>query len=317
MFDDTDEPGAGIPSSAPPSQPPSGAPPSSNSGSQPVSLPAGGDAGGSAPPTGSGVTQAAWDAMPKSWKREMEANWKGLDPAVRQYIYEREDQTYRGISNYRKGHESWSKAVKPFEALLQQNPDVDPVNLVQNLGQMHLVMATGTPQQKQAVLKSMMQHYGVTMEEAKQLSQVPPGQPQPTGQPQQPGQPFSPEQMQFLQQVLSPVLNQTQAQQRERAQGEVDAFFSDPKNDFAEEVGQDMLDLIQSGRATTLADAYELAIFRSPEVKAKYIAKLQAQTTTQGNPNPPTVKSSSVPAGPGKAATMDDTFKAVLAKHYG
>jgi hypothetical protein len=137
---------------------------------------------------------------------------------------------------------------------------------------------------------------------------------------------FSPAQIEQLNRMLSPVLapiaqttKYVNKQLSDAATREVDTFFSDAKNEFVNEVADDILQLMQTGKAETLAEAYELAVMRNPEVKAKYLTKL----ATLAAPAPstavklPNVKSSATPARNGaKAPSMDDTFKAVLAKHY-
>lgn len=286
-----------------------------NSGEQSVSLPSG--SGEGSPPS---PAPAAWDSLPRSWKKDYETHWGSLPPEVRQYIHTREEEVRNGISAYRGGHERWTKAIQPFESVLQQHPDVDPVQLVQVLAQNHLALVQGTPQQRKDLLLQVAKHYGVDFAQAANAASG--GQPSPGAQP---AAGFTPEQMQMLQQMLGPMYEQvrtalsfTQEQRVAEAKTSVDKFFSDPKNVYAEDVAQDMLQILQARKAETLEEAYELAIMRNPEVKARYLADLAAKANPGNNPPPATnLKSSPTPAEPPKPKTMDDTIDAVIRKHYG
>lgn len=256
-----------------------------------------------------GVSQAAWDAMPKSWRKEMEAHWTGLTPDVRKYVHEREQQAFRGIQQYSRGNENWTKLVKPYEEVLAQNPDIDPVEMMSGLARNHLILTRGTPEQKRQLFQAMQQHYG--------LADAPAGS--------APATPFTPEQLAFLQKTLSPVVQHTQASLAEararrlsEATSAVDKFFSDPQNEFAEDVGQDMLEILKKGQTTDLPEAYELAIMRNPEVKARYLAALAAKSAPAGQrAQPLNVQSSTTPASAPRPGTMDETMKAIVKKHYG
>jgi hypothetical protein len=251
-----------------------------------------------------------WQAMPKSWKKEMEAHWGTMTPEQRQYVHHREEQAFRGIQQYARGHEAWSKITEPYQEILSQHPDVNPVELMGGLARNHFLLSQGTPQQKRAMLDAMAQHYGIDL-----------GQPAPAAAPS----PFTPEQTAMLQKLLGPVVQQTQSYAESVRQGRVaeaqkavDTFFSDPQYEFSGEVGQDMLDLLKKGRATDLPEAYELAVMRNPEVKAKYLAKLASQAN--GQPKPAAtlnLKSSTTPARQPKPASMDETMDAIVKKHYG
>lgn len=263
------------------------------------------------------MTVEAWKAMPKSWKKEMQAEWDTAGDGVRKYVHEREQQAFRGIQMYAKGHEAWNKLTEPYQELLSQNPDINPMELMSALAHNHFILARGTPEQKRGLYKAMAQHYGITPEEARQAAN---GDPNPASA----NGPFTPEQMAALQQILGPVVQPVQQmQQRDRAakiaeaESSVDAFFSDPQNEFAEDVGQDMLEVLKKGQAGNLQEAYEIAIMRNPEVKAKYLAKLAAAAGKTPAAPPLNVQSSTTPATPPTPGTMDETIRAITKKHYG
>lgn len=306
---------------APSATPASGAPTASPP-TQPVSLPQGGEPAG-APTLPQGTTQVVdqpWAKLPKAWKKDMEAHWGSLPEPVRQYVHTRETQILDGIKGYARGHDNWNRLVEPYQQILSQNPNIDPVELMSGLARNHLILVNGTAEQKRTLYKHMAQHYGITQAEAKELAQgategTPAGAP---AQPAAPADGFTPKQVQALQQMLQPLLQPIQQQRLQEVRQTVDAFFSDAKNKYAEEVADDMLSLFQQGRAQTMSEAYEMAVMRNPAIKAKYLADLAEEAQPSGpGPSTTNVKSSTTPATPAAPGSIDDTMKAVIAKHYG
>ncbi len=111
---------------------------------------------------------------------------------------------------------------------------------------------------------------------------------QPAGQPAQAAPPM-PEWAQQLfgkvQSLESVTVQQQQAAQqaaRSEVDGQVHAFRSDPKNLYFENVRNDMAALIQSGQARTIQEAYDKAIWASPEIRPLVLRQQQeADQATQ------------------------------------
>jgi len=264
------------------------------------------------------MTQDQYAAMPKAWRKEMETEWKTASPGVRKYVYEREQQVTEGISRYRAGSESWNKVMTPFQSILAEYPDVNPAEILSTLATNHLAMVRATPAERAQHAMALARGYGVELT-AKEAAQA-------AAAGAVVADDFSPAQMARLQQMLSPVLapiaRTTEFMNKQlaaSAESQVDAFFSDSKNEYVNEVADDILQLMQNGKAESLPEAYELAVMRNPVVKAKYLAKLAASTAPAPSKAEtlPNVKSSSTPPRGAKPGTMDDTMNAVLAKHYG
>lgn len=79
-----------------------------------------------------------------------------------------------------------------------------------------------------------------------------------------------------LKQQLTHFTQSQQDAQRQEAQRDIDAFFSDPKFPYAQDVRSDMAILIGNGRAKNLEDAYEQAKWLNPSVRERILAE-QAQ----------------------------------------
>lgn len=229
---------------------------------------------------------------PASWRPEAKAEFEKLTPVVQAEVVKREEDILRGIGEYKAaatfGH-AVDRAIQPYVPVLKQF-NIDPVRHVGELFNIHQQLALGSPEVKQATLAKIARDFGITL---------------PAGQSPEDSPYVDPEvaalrtQMQQLQSMHQRLVDQqTQAQtqqiQAQRAQveqslrGELNTFASDPEHAFFDEVADDMAMLIQSGRAPSLKQAYELAIRMSPAVLEKENLRVAAkeaskkQTTVNG-----------------------------------
>ena len=269
-----------------------------------------------------GVTQEAWDALPKAWKKDMEAEYKTASPAVRKYIHERELQVTQGISGYRQNADKWTSVTSPFESILAEYPDANLPEILSTLANNHIQMIRATPAERRTHAMALARGYGVDLT-PQQAQAVVEGAGVAVPPPSQDG--FSPAQIELLNRTFGPVIQNARQsadyvnkQLTDAANAEVDKFFSDKQNEFVNEVGEDILDLMKRGQATSLSEAYEIAVLRNPGVKARYIAGLAAKSAPplSNASKLPNVKSTATPISRAKPATMDDTLAEVLAKHY-
>ena len=264
-----------------------------------------------------------WNALPKSWKKEMEDHWKTSSPDVRRYVHERETQIQNGISQYRTNADNWNKVTSPFQEVMKEYPNANLSEIISTLANNHLQMMRATPAERVQHAVALARGYGVelTVKEAKAAVAAAADNAAP---PANDG--FSEAQIAYLNNSLGPIVQQArasaeyvEAQRTATAQAEVDKFFSDPKNEFVNEVGNDILQIMQNRQANNLAEAYEIAVLRNPAVKPRYITSLAAKSAPPLSTAPklPNVKSTATPLkSPAKAGTMDDTLAEVIAKHY-
>lgn len=247
---------------------------------------------------------AAFDAMPKAWKKEMEAHWAKLAPEVRKYVNSREADVSRGIQMYQQGHSSWNRLLEPYQQIFQAYPNLDPIQLMQGVLNQHLQLAQASPDQKRELAARMLKAYGLDF-------------PTDTAAPQPNAE------VEALKVRLAQVENMWQAAQRaaqqtsyQKSLEEVNTFSSDPKNVFWDEVSEDVLVLLKKGAASTLPEAYELACLRNPQVKAKMLApSAPAAPAQKPASNFPNINGSTV-APRSKKMTMDETISSVINKHF-
>lgn len=257
-------------------------------------------------------------ALPKSWKKEMEEYWGKMDPAVHDYVYEREANVMRGFQQYADAHKQWNTLLEPYQGVFQQHKDVNPVQLMQGLMNTHLrLLSDAPPEQKREMLVEIAKAYGVDF--ATQVADnAAVSSPDPA----------LVRRLEQAENQLKGITNYfTESQKRIHEQGVksqlelVNKFATDPQNKYFEQVSEDILGLIQSGAAKDLPSAYELACLRNPDVRKKYLADQQVQAEpgdTTPRKTPLNIDGDERPPPRKKAngATIDDTINAVVAKHY-
>lgn len=241
-------------------------------------------------------------ALPKAWKKDMQAAWEKLDPSVHNYVYEREENVMKGLQQYQEGHTRWNETLAPFKPLMEQHPDVNPVQLLQNLMHNHIRLLTG--QDKVEHAKRLLESYGIKLD-------APSGETQP-----EPNQEVIALKRELAELKASFGNSQKQAYQAavEEKAKMVQAFFSDSKNEYAEELADDIHKLIQTGVAEDLPSAYEKACWLNPVVREKINAK-QRSTVPPAPKTPVNIDESGSGKARTKAKSWLDTVDAVVAAH--
>lgn len=252
------------------------------------------------------VDEDKWKDMPKAWKMEKKALWDRLqaDREIREYIHTRESDVVKGFDQYSTGHKSWTELTTPFQSVLQQHPNVNPVQLMQSLMKNHLAIVQGSPEQKKQLASALLKSYGIELGT--------PGNPAPTPPPEvQQALHEARQAREYIQRFEA-----TQQQEALRRNTEiVEAFAADPKHKYFAELGDDIIHLMQTGAAPSLEKAYEQACWINPAVRAKILAE-------QSENKPPPAKqplnvNGSGGTPPTKPKTFEDTVDGIMEKHYG
>jgi len=205
--------------------------------------------------------------LPKSWKKDMAPLWEKADPALHEYVYAREADVMRGIQGYQQNAQQWQSLIQPFAPIFQQNPDVQPVQLMQGLMNTHLQLLNPSlpPERKLELAKNILADYGIDLGQTGMQAADP--------------------RILDLQTRLDAQERQNKAREHAAYQAGVaeqakvvETFASDPKNKYFTEVGNDIFRFIQTGAATDLQSAYELACYANPAVRAKMLAEQQVIT---------------------------------------
>jgi hypothetical protein len=247
--------------------------------------------------------------LPKSWKKEMAPVWTGMSPEAKTYVREREAQVMRGINQYQQGYQAWDNLIKPFQPVLEANPEVNPILLMQGLMATHLQLLSPSvsSDEKTSLVKNLLTQYGINLE--------------PGTAPQ--SDPALIARLAKAEQTLMQFERSQRQAGVDSFKKQVDEFSANPENEHFDAVANDILRFIQTGAATDLKSAYELACWANPAIRAKMVAKQQSlKMPTPERPRKPNGQFLNL-EGEGdvkplvkKVGTIDQTIDAVVAAAY-
>ena len=220
---------------------------------------------------------------PQSWKPDAREDWSKLTPRVQQEVIRREGEVQRALqesSEARQGYQKFKESVAPFENMIRaEGGEVLPA--VQGLLQTAHMLRTAPPQYRAQAIAKMVANFLPGREGLELLDAALSGQAQP-GQPQQ-QQPV----------MRDPRIDQLLAEREQEQRAKAEAATATArqqveeiaKEEFFEDVRQDMADLIEVARrrgvALSVKDAYNRAIGLHPE-----ISKVVAQRAAHAARNP-------------------------------
>lgn len=209
--------------------------------------------------------------LPKSWKKEHEAIWKGLSPEAQAYIEQREAQVEEGFKANAADNaygKSMKELMQPYEALLTSQGVKDHGHAVRAVMNAHFVLSTKSPEEKARFMAQLAKNYQV---DAAKVAEYYAADPAPKLSP--------------LEQQLSARLSAIENGQKQtyeatleavkaESAAEVEAFASDPKNPYFNEVMGEVALLMQDPKLS-LAAAYERAVYANPVTRAKELTRLK------------------------------------------
>lgn len=220
-------------------------------------------------PTGSAATPApavgtpAPLARPSSWKKELEPQWAALPPDVQKYVLQREGEFAKGVSTYKTEWDNARpliEAMRPFAPLLQQH-GIKADQWISSLGNAHVALAQGSPEQKLSMFLKLAQDYQVPVQNLFQQGQDGKVYFNPQVQPHQaPAPQARAPQAQDVERIIEQKFAQ-QAAVQSLAQFEAEAPQKYP---HYETVKADMARLLEAGFARDYPSAYQAAV-RLPE----------------------------------------------------
>jgi len=213
------------------------------------------------------VEQVEARHAPQSWKKEMHGFWNGLDPAVQDYVEQREEQMREGLEKDRddanRGRDM-RDIMAPYSEILKSQ-GIEESALVRNLMNAHYRLSTADDAGRASLIRQLAQSYNVSLDgEQKEVDPV----------------------LKAMQDKVNNLeshyaQSQQQAQQvaRDRVSQDVDAFASDPAHEFFDEVSEQIVPLINAGY--DLEDAYQNAIWLNPVTRQKEIDRTAKEAETK------------------------------------
>ena len=217
-----------------------------------------------------------WKRPPASWKKDFHEDWNQAPDRLKEYAWQREEQMRRGVEpllTKAQFADQMQTAIEPYLTTIR-GMGLEPVDAIKALMNADHVLRTSAPDQKVAYFHQLAQQYGINLSG----QQMPQNAMDPT--------------IYALQNELNNVRGEvmTWKQQQEAAQnqtllGEINNFAS--KAEHFEDARPTMIQLLQSGMAENLQDAYDKAIRLNPElfetVQQAQQAKMAAQQSAEMN----------------------------------
>ncbi len=212
---------------------------------------------------------------PSSWKPEAQTAWAKADKGepltaeeVRLLALEaerREGDFHKGVQEFKTHSErarAYDQVITPYRDYLQ-TLGVDAPTAINALLNADKTLRTGDPATKAAYFAKLAQEYGID------LGQV--QQPAPVDANTQ----FLMQQMHSLRQQQEMWQNQIQQQERARAEAELSEFAANKPH--LDAVRNDMADLLQAGKAKSLNEAYDMAVWMRPDIRQTLIEQQRAE----------------------------------------
>ena len=198
-----------------------------------------------------------WRRPPASWKKDYHETWNLADDKLKQYAWQRESEMKAGVEpliSKAQFADQMQEVLNPYMNTIQ-GLGIDAPKAVKALMEADHALRYSTPQEKRQYFARLAQSYGVNLNEMG------------NDLPQQAVDPT----IYALQNELNNVRGEVQGwkQQQEQQQnqallGEINNFSQ--KAEHFEEARPAMIQLLQSGMATDLDDAYDKAIRLNPEL---------------------------------------------------
>lgn len=214
---------------------------------------------------------------PTTWTAEAKSKYATLPAWAKKEVHKRERDMLNGINTLRQNStfgERLSKAVAPYQALLNAK-NAQPEQVVQSMLNTFYQLETATPQRRASLLRDLALKYETDLAALAN----------PDSKVSEIDRYVSPLQ-QEIQQLKAQLQGQQQASQQAtlaEAQSAIAQFESETdesgnlKRPYFHNVSDLMATLISEGRATTLEDAYEKAIWADPSTRSVLLSEQAAQ----------------------------------------
>ena len=202
---------------------------------------------------------------PSSWSKEQHDNWAKIPKEAQEYVELREKQMLDGIEQYKQGYQQaieMHKVLEPFLDNIQRN-GLNETEAVHNLFSYQLALTEGSAESRQNAFVQLGQSLGlIPVDGATQTDNR-------TRELQQRLERIERQEQQRAQQSQQQIFN--------RVEKEVSDFAADSKNEYFDEVADDVVMLLQSG--LDLQAAYDRAVWANPITRAKELSKSTQQQT--------------------------------------
>jgi hypothetical protein len=204
-----------------------------------------------------------WKRPPSSWKKDYHEIWQKADPKMQEYAWQREEQMRAGVEpllTKAQFADAMQEAIQPYMNTIQ-GLGLQPEKAVAALMEADHKLRNSDPQTKMQYFMQLAQSYGIN------LGAVQQGVTQQGVMPQASVDPMVYQLQNELNNVRGEVMGWKQQQEMRENQtllNEINQFST--KAEHFEDARPTMIQLLQSGMAETLDEAYEKAIRLNPDL---------------------------------------------------
>lgn len=222
--------------------------------------------------------EPVWKRPPSSWKRDYHEVWQTADPRLQEYAYKREEEMRAGIEPLRSKAQfadQINEAIEPYINTIQ-GLGIDAPRAIKALMEADHALRYSPPDQKRVYLANLARQYGIDLGDIGVASQ---------------GGPVDPNYYALqneLNNVRGEIVSFKQQQEQAESQallGEINNFAT--KAEHFEEARPTMIQLLQSGVASTLEEAYEKAIRLNDDLfqQTRQRSQAEAEATKRESAN--------------------------------
>ena len=215
-----------------------------------------------------------WKRPPASWKKDYHEIWAKADPRMQEYAWQREEQMRAGVEpllSKAQFADAMQEAIQPYMTTIR-GLGLQPEKAVAALMEADHKLRNSDPQTKLQYFYQLAQSYGIN------LGAMQGQAPQQPGIPQGGVDPLVYQLQNELNNVRGEVMGwkqQQEMQQNQQLLTEINSFSM--KAEHFEDARPTMIQLLQSGMAETLEEAYDKAIRLNPELFEQVSKAQQAE----------------------------------------
>ena len=216
-----------------------------------------------------------WRRPPASWKKDFHEVWQKADPKMQEYAWQREEQMRAGVEpllSKAQFADAMQEAISPYMNTIQ-GLGLQPEKAVAALMEADHKLRNSDPQTKMQYFAQLAQSYGINL--GAMQGQAPTAAPNSVD-------PMVYQLQNELNKVRGEVMGWKQQQEMVENQtllSEINQFSL--KADHFEEVRPTMIQLLQSGVAQTLDEAYDKAIRLDPTLFEQTLKAQQAEVAAK------------------------------------
>lgn len=209
-------------------------------------------------------------APPSSWSKASKSLYDKLPDDVKREVHKREADFHAGYQQLKPKADFADRVaavLQPYQQTLAQlqQQGIDPPTAINKLLQADHVLRYSEPSKKAAFLADLAVQYGVDI---KALAHVPTPDPNVIAMRQQ---------LEAVQMQRQQEMAQQQAQQQQILMQQIQEFASDPKNEHFALVRDEMALLLDQGKAATLQEAYDKAVWMRPDIRQTLLKRRETE----------------------------------------